>query len=124
MKCAKLTSLDLSSNDIRDITELEHVKGMATVTSLRLQDNPVAKNSHDIGALCSSVRKYFPNLQFLVRGGLLGFLGKGVICLVCLVVWGGKGCFTWFRGKGVALLEWLVLCSHIRTCIVDVLSIC
>ena len=78
MKCAKLTTLDLSNNEIRDVGELEHIKDMSTIINLRLLDNPLSKNSQDFGGLCSAVRKYFPNLQFLVSGcGRLGNLTSG-----------------------------------------------
>jgi hypothetical protein len=64
-----LKSLDLSDNEVRSVQELEHLQGMASVTSLSLKGNPCEEQARDFVSYSASVRKYFPNLEFLVRKG-------------------------------------------------------
>ena len=71
-----LKSLDLSDNEVRSVQELEHFQGMASVTSISLKGNPCEKQSRDFVSYASSVRKYFPNLEVLVRSGC-GTIGWG-----------------------------------------------
>lgn len=64
-----LKFLDLSDNDLRSVVELEHLQGMTSVTSISLKGNPCEEQARDFVSYSSSVRKYFPNLESLVRSG-------------------------------------------------------
>lgn len=69
-----LKSLDLSDNEVRSVQELEHLQGMASITSVSLKGNPCEQQARDFVSYSSSVRKYFPNLEFLVSGSGEWFL--------------------------------------------------
>ncbi len=66
-ECRNLKGLDLSTNDIRSLQELEHVQGMGSVVEVLLKGNPCQEQARDFATYSSSVRKYFPNLERLVR---------------------------------------------------------
>ena len=67
-KCKSLETLNLSDNQLRDLTELEFIGGMSFLTNLVLENNPLSHQvSHDVMGFASSLRELFPNLQTLVR---------------------------------------------------------
>ena len=65
-ECRSLKGLDLSSNEIRSLQELEHMQGMSSVVEISLKGNPCEEQARDFASYSSSIRKYFPNLERLV----------------------------------------------------------
>lgn len=84
-ECRNLKGLDLSANEIRSLQELEHVQGMGSVVEVMLKGNPCQEQARDFATYSSSVRKYFPNLERLVRGEG-GGASRGTNTMCCFVL--------------------------------------
>lgn len=79
-KCSELQVLNLSENQIRSPSELEHIAGLKKLTTLVLENNPLSQHSSDFVSYSGSLRKIFPALQLLVRVPLQ----KCGVCNTCV----------------------------------------
>lgn len=63
--CKQLRSLNLANNKIPKMSELDSMKGMASVQELILEGNPVCNSYNDKTAYISAVRQRFPKVVLL-----------------------------------------------------------
>ncbi|KAH9376197.1 hypothetical protein HPB48_009777 [Haemaphysalis longicornis] len=68
--CKQLRSLNLANNKIPKMSELDSMKGMASVQELILEGNPVCSSYNDKTAYISAVRQRFPKVVLLDRNEL------------------------------------------------------